>query len=719
MAEQDQDKLQEQNEAAIDKTTSRRDFFARAMAATSAITLAEFLPNSLVEAQTPACNPTPCFANPGEIKSTGGKLRGIITINNEVRTVQNVPKRVRFFAGYNPADPKPWPNTKGLPAPGPTLRGKVGDTVNITLLNHINVADFRESVNAGPGMGTDRAEKGLGCDASTAVIDGVTDKNWYPKADHFADCFHGSNTGNLHFHGTHTNPDGLGDNVLIQVLPSPRDAKGNPVVNENSVGRLFERIFANCPTKYDQLPKPWRDEQADLLNKYDHSQEWEGQRGLPPEMRLLPKNEELIKRGLWPQFYIGAYPHCFPLPAYEGEGPGKPTMGQAPGTHWYHAHKHGSTALHLLNGLAGAFIIEGKYDEDLRKIYPNFDGAQKVLVLQEFDDTPNLIRAGLGARPLLVNGLLTPTITMQPGEVQLWRFVNAAQSLGGGKPLAIQFGVPTSGTAPIAMQIAQDGVQYKWENFEPQLKTPMQSFPFATGNRMDLLVQAPSTPGNFTLLSKPPSSVLANVQVTGTAITPAQKFPDKSNYPEFPHFLHDIDPPSVHITRTMTFGWEKGRTGPGRNANPGPLLNSGPIWNIDGKQFEDGTIDQLMLLNSAEDWIIYNYSTVNHTFHIHVNPFQVIQIHDPNQNPPDTYAPTKDFIWQDTIALPSALVANGKMVLDPNTGLAQTPGYVKIRQHFVDFPGTFVLHCHILGHEDRGMMQLVQVQDNHTPFKHH
>lgn len=236
---------------------------------------------------------------------------------------------------------------------------------------------------------------------------------------------------------------------------------------------------------------------------------------------------------------------------------------------------------------------------------------------------------------------------------------------------------------------------------------------------MDLLVQAPSTPGNFTLLSKPPSSVLANVQVTGTAITPAQKFPDKSNYPEFPHFLHDIDPPSVHITRTMTFGWEKGRTGPGRNANPGPLLNSGPIWNIDGKQFEDGTIDQLMLLNSAEDWIIYNYSTVNHTFHIHVNPFQVIQIHDPNQNPPDTYAPTKDFIWQDTIALPSALVANGKMVLDPNTGLAQTPGYVKIRQHFVDFPGTFVLHCHILGHEDRGMMQLVQVQDNHTPFKHH
>src|ERR1700687_3317270 len=292
MAEQDQDKLQERNkdgEREIETATTRRDFFTRAMAVTSGIALAEFLPTSLLEAQTPVCSPSPCFANPGEIKSTGTKLQGVITIKNEMRTVQGTPKRVRFFAGYNPNDPKPWPDTKGLPAPGPTLRATVGDIVNITLLNHVNVADFRESVNAGPGTGTDRAERGLGCDASTSVIDGVTDKNWYPKLDNFADCFHGSNTGNLHFHGTHTNPDGLGDNVLVQVLPSPRDAKGNPIVNEHTVGKLFEKIFENCPTKYEQLPKLWRDEQADLLNKYDHTQEWQGKRGLPPEMRLLPK----------------------------------------------------------------------------------------------------------------------------------------------------------------------------------------------------------------------------------------------------------------------------------------------------------------------------------------------------------------------------------------------------------------------------------------------
>ena len=44
-------------------------------------------------------------------------------------------------------------------------------------------------------------------------------------------------------------------------------------------------------------------------------------------------------------------------------------MGQAPGTHWYHAHKHGSTAINVGNGMTGAFIIEGKYDDDLNAFY--------------------------------------------------------------------------------------------------------------------------------------------------------------------------------------------------------------------------------------------------------------------------------------------------------------------------------------------------------------
>jgi FtsP/CotA-like multicopper oxidase with cupredoxin domain len=46
-------------------------------------------------------------------------------------------------------------------------------------------------------------------------------------------------------------------------------------------------------------------------------------------------------------------------------------------------------------------------------------------------------------------------------------------------------------------------------------------------------------------------------------------------------------------------------------------------------------------------------------------------------------------------------------------------GSVKMRSRFADYTGKYVLHCHILGHEDRGMMQLVEVIDNKTTVKHH
>ena len=58
-------------------------------------------------------------------------------------------------------------------------------------------------------------------------------------------------------------------------------------------------------------------------------------------------------------------------------------MGQAPGTHWYHAHKHGSTAIDVANGMVGAFIIEGaSYDDELNKFYgAGWTRTQPVMVI--------------------------------------------------------------------------------------------------------------------------------------------------------------------------------------------------------------------------------------------------------------------------------------------------------------------------------------------------
>jgi hypothetical protein len=46
------------------------------------------------------------------------------------------------------------------------------------------------------------------------------------------------------------------------------------------------------------------------------------------------------------------------------------------------------------------------------------------------------------------------------------------------------------------------------------------------------------------------------------------------------------------------------------------------------------------------------------------------------------------------------------------------PGYFKMRSRFVDYPGLFVIHCHILAHEDRGMMMVVEVRPLQLPYAH-
>jgi FtsP/CotA-like multicopper oxidase with cupredoxin domain len=103
--------------------------------------------------------------------------------------------------------------------------------------------------------------------------------------------------------------------------------------------------------------------------------------------------------------------------------------------------------------------------------------------------------------------------------------------------------------------------------------------------------------------------------------------------------------------------------------------------------------------HALQDWVLENWTTTPHPFHIHTNPFQVLNISTPSV-PHLKYTPTDNYVWQDVVTLPSA-------VINPDGTIE--PGQVTIRQTFVDFAGTFVLHCHILAHEDRGMMQLVRV----------
>jgi hypothetical protein len=62
---------------------------------------------------------------------------------------------------------------------------------------------------------------------------------------------------------------------------------------------------------------------------------------------------------------------------------------------------------------------------------------------------------------------------------------------------------------------------------------------------------------------------------------------------------------------------------------------------------------------------------------------------------------------------------SGRIFTDASGATHQIPGYFKMRSRFVDYAGYFVLHCHILAHEDRGMMTVVEVAPLQTPYSHH
>ena len=648
---------------------------------------------------------SPAFANPSEVRYRAGekRLRVVMQLISGKYSIPNVGSAtLRQFRGWDPNGPVPDLNP-GTVAPGPTLRARLGDLVEISFLNKIDDNQFAYTfVTNSPG-----GKSGFGCDQSGTI---------YPGADLFPNCFHGSSTANIHFHGTHTSPDGLGDNVLVQVLPQ---------VDQPDWTGTFNRIFnsGKIPQRWVDMPADYQKKQMDMIQRHDADAAAQAAKNkLPPPQSLYQADQHMIMAGQWPQYLMGAFPNFFEIPDYSS---GKYKAGQAPGTHWYHAHKHGSTSLHMLNGLAGVFIIEssqeGGYDHVIRRFYgwgSTYGDHEKVIVFQQYDTTQNLERSGgngKGIKQVLVNGMLTPTISMMPGEVQLWRFVNATEGNNPAKLTSDLF--QTAGFT--FKQTAQDGVQFSPDNYKNQpfltSAAPSGQVPgglaLAAGNRADLLIQAPTQPGTYTFVTgkstrNPNGTTLFFVNVTGApVILPNGPFPTK--WAELPKFLRDLPNPGPNDIKNpnspVKFQWEDGRSGPGRNDAGLP-----PHFMINGQQFEENgpKIDQCMPLNGLQDWALENWTSTPHPFHIHINPFQVIKIETPTaQNQYSTYAPGNNYLWQDVIMMPPAVITTDSSGKVTNI----TPGRVTIRQTYLDFIGTYVLHCHILAHEDRGMMQLVRV----------
>lgn len=133
----------------------------------------------------------------------------------------------------------------------------------------------------------------------------------------------------------------------------------------------------------------------------------------------------------------------------------------------------------------------------------------------------------------------------------------------------------------------------------------------------------------------------------------------------------------------------------------------------DAKPFDPNVVNQSLPLGATEDWEIRSFIGA-HPFHIHVNPFQIVEIldhegkdvsgHDPGNT--SIYAGLKG-AWKDTI-----IAAREEYTVEDENGNkteVTAPYRLKVRSHYERYIGKFVLHCHILDHEDKGMMQIVEI----------
>lgn len=399
-------------------------------------------------------------------------------------------------------------------------------------------------------------------------------------------------------------------------------------------------------------------------------------------LALYPKGQQQIHNEPGIHSIVGEVDYEFVVPEE-----------QSPGTHWYHPHNHGSTNLQVANGLSGVFIVE----DTLNDQFPGEKPKEYVLVIQDIAESVEFGYGGGNSFKTLINGQDTPNIPMKAGEVQRWRLVNATGK--GSNIYNINF-IGKEGEKPEIYLIAADGIfidNEQWDN-----ESPVDGVYMAPGNRIDFLVKA-NKEGDYSLSANsvqtkrpdagdgseknnstatPPPDAPGNVNIISTSVrgiqTPEMNLPEK--LPKRGDVLRPILDSEIVKKDTVKFSIAEGTK-----------QGQAPIFQIDGKGFEPCFVGHSMVVNTAEEWKITNSSTLAHPFHIHLNPFYIKEFSDPNGGLPD---PGRR--WQDTIIIPPAK-SDG------------TLGYVVIRHRFPKIVDKFVIHCHILGHEDRGMMQVVEV----------
>ncbi|MBV8731354.1 MAG: multicopper oxidase domain-containing protein [Acidobacteriia bacterium] len=362
---------------------------------------------------------------------------------------------------------------------------------------------------------------------------------------------------------------------------------------------------------------------------------------------------------------------------------------EPPGLYWYHPHVHGIAESAVQGGASGAIIVEG-----IQNLQPAVAGLpQRLLIIRDQNLPTGSPGPGNGVPswdlsvnyvPILYPAYAPAKLVMRPGEKQFWRVLNAAADTI--LDLQLQFdGVPQ--TVQIA---ALDGVPTGSQDGTRQGKlVPATHILIPPAGRAEFIVTGPA-PGvrSATLYTlnidtgpdgdSDPMRPILSIQTSASAPEPAL-VPSVSG-PAGPQRFEGLAAATPNITRTLYFS-EK-------NAQQQFFIT------VDGQMPTLFNADNPPAITttqgSVEDWIIQNRSQEDHEFHMHQIHFLLLE---QNGSP----APPQAQQFLDMIQVPYW------------TGTGPYPS-VKVRMDFrgPDI-GDFVYHCHILNHEDQGMMAIIRV----------
>lgn len=357
------------------------------------------------------------------------------------------------------------------------------------------------------------------------------------------------------------------------------------------------------------------------------------------------------------------------------------------GLAWYHPHYHGQVAPQVGGGLVGLWVVRGAVDQ-----IPAIQATTETfLVLQDFaldrrgtlqPPSPMAQLWGREGNHMTVNGQPPPTLSLATGGLLRLRLLNGSPS----RFYRLRLG--EMGQTEVGQtEVGQTGTGHPWwlvatDSHPLAAPVALDTLLLAPGERAEVLVPGQATPGTYALVSLPYDRGMGAME--GQRIGGGHPGPGMASEPvplayvqyqgeqspvALPTALVPVPPlPAPDQVRELVFdhGYD-----PSTQAQ----------FLINGQGFDHHRVDTTVALGTVEDWIIINNAGMDHPFHLHTHPFQVVS----RNGQPDPYP-----AWRDLVNVPPY-------------------SQVRLRIPFRTFAGKTVYHCHILDHGDQGMMGTVAV----------